>query len=82
MLNKMKISFIGGGNMAAALIGGVGVVTFCGIIGMSVTLGKTLAEATYLSAAFLPGDILKAVLAGLITVSLARMRPASVLSRA
>ena len=67
---------------AAALIGGVGVVTLCGIVGMSLTLGKTLGEAAYLSAAFLPGDILKAVLAGLITVSLARMRPASVLSRA
>jgi biotin transport system substrate-specific component len=32
--------------------------------------------------AFLPGDIVKAVLAGMVTQSLARMRPASLLSRA
>jgi biotin transport system substrate-specific component len=67
---------------AASIIGGIGVLYVFGIIGMSVVLDKTLAEATFLGMAFLPGDVLKAVLAGMITQSLARMRPASLLSRA
>lgn len=67
---------------AAALIGGVGVVTLCGVIGLSITLNKSLSEAAYLAAAFLPGDIIKAGLTGFITVSLAKMRPGSLLSRA
>jgi biotin transport system substrate-specific component len=32
--------------------------------------------------AFIPGDLIKAVLAGVITAALARARPDSVLSRA
>jgi biotin transport system substrate-specific component len=67
---------------AAAVIGGIGVLYVFGIIGMSVMLGKTLPEAAFLGMAFLPGDVVKAVLAGLVTQSLARMRPASLLSRA
>jgi biotin transport system substrate-specific component len=49
---------------------------------MSIMLDKSLGEAAFLGMAFLPGDVLKAVLAGMITQSLARMRPASLLSRA
>ena len=67
---------------AASVIGGIGVLYIFGIIGMSQMLGKTLTEASYLAIAFLPGDAVKAVLAGLVTQSLARMRPASLLSRA
>lgn len=67
---------------AASVIGGIGVLYVFGISGMAIMLGKTLPEAAFLGMAFLPGDILKAVLAGLVTQSLARMRPASLLSRA
>lgn len=67
---------------AAAVIGGIGVLYVFGIIGMSVMLSKTLPEAAFLGMAFLPGDVVKAVIAGLVTQSLARMRPASLLSRA
>lgn len=67
---------------AAAVIGGIGVLYGFGIFGMSVMLSKTLPEAAFLGMAFLPGDVLKAVIAGLVTQSLARMRPASLLSRA
>lgn len=67
---------------AASVIGGIGVLYVFGIAGMAITLDKTLSEAAFLGMAFLPGDVLKAVLAGLITQSLARMRPASLLSRA
>jgi biotin transport system substrate-specific component len=67
---------------AAAVIGGIGVLYLFGITGLSIMLGKTLPEAAFLGMAYLPGDILKAVLAGLVTRGLARMRPASLLSRA
>ncbi|MGB3147366.1 MAG: biotin transporter BioY [Paracoccaceae bacterium] len=66
----------------AALIGGIGVLYIFGIAGLSVVLGKTTAEAAALVVAFVPGDILKAAVAGMITSALARARPASVLSRA
>ncbi len=67
---------------AAALIGGIGVLYVFGIIGMAQVMDKTLVEASFLAVAYLPGDVLKAVIAGLVTHSLARMRPASLLSRA
>ncbi|OYW46724.1 MAG: BioY family transporter [Rhodobacterales bacterium 12-65-15] len=67
--------------VAGSVIGGIGALYVFGIIGMAVILDKTLTEAAFLAMAFLPGDIVKAVLAGLITQSLARMRPASLLSR-
>ena len=53
-----------------------------GVIGMSVMLGKTLPEAALLAAPFLIGDSIKAGLAGLLTQSIAKMRPAALLSRA
>ncbi|WP_353476306.1 biotin transporter BioY (plasmid) [Salipiger sp. H15] len=74
------------GNLAlvgsvASVIGGILVLYVFGVIGMSLTLGKSIPEATLLVTAFIPGDVIKAVLAGLITSALARTRPASVLSR-
>jgi biotin transport system substrate-specific component len=67
---------------AAAVIGGIGVLYLFGIPGMSVMLDKTLPEAAHLAIAFLPGDIVKAGIAGAVTASLARMRPGALLSRA
>lgn len=67
---------------SGAVIGGIGVLYLFGIPGMALVLGKTLPEAAFLGMAFLPGDLIKAVLAGLITRGLAQMRPGSVLSRA
>ncbi|MCZ0960251.1 biotin transporter BioY [Paracoccus benzoatiresistens] len=65
----------------ASIIGGIAVMYGFGIVGMSIVLDKTLVECTLLMAAFIPGDIIKAVLTGLITQALARSRPASILSR-
>ena len=65
----------------AATAGGVVTLYIPGILGMSLALEKSLVEAAILVLPFIPGDILKAVLAGLITASLVRMRPESVLSR-
>ena len=67
---------------AGAIIGGVGVLSLFGIVGLSVMLDKSLSQAAVIALAFLPGDILKAVLAGLITQSIAKARPDALLSRA
>lgn len=67
---------------AASVLGGIAVLYLFGIAGLSVMLGKTWAEATVISFAYLPGDVLKAVLAGFITQGIARMRPGALLSRA
>jgi biotin transport system substrate-specific component len=67
---------------AASVIGGIAVLYAFGIPGMALMLDKTLSEAALLGAAYLPGDVLKAVLAGLVTQGIARMRPGSLLSRA
>lgn len=67
---------------AGSVLGGIAVLYAFGIVGLSVMLDKTLTEAAHISVAFLPGDTIKVVLAGLITHTLAQLRPASVLSRA
>lgn len=74
---QIGISAFGG-----ALIGGIIVLYAFGIPGMALALGKTLPEATLFATPFLPGDLIKAALAGLITQAIARMRPSAVLSRA
>ncbi|MDE0303786.1 MAG: biotin transporter BioY [Albidovulum sp.] len=65
----------------ASIAGGVVLLYIPGIFGMAFAIEKSLAEAAVLALPFVPGDILKAVLAGLVTSSLLRMRPESVISR-
>ncbi|NNE50941.1 MAG: BioY family transporter [Sulfitobacter sp.] len=65
----------------ASLLGGVLVLYSFGIVGMMMILQKGPVEAALLVTAFIPGDIVKAVLAGLITAGLMRARPAAILSR-
>lgn len=67
--------------MAGAVIGGIGVLYLFGITGMSVMLDKSWSEAALIAVAFLPGDVLKAVVAGLVTQAVARARPAALMSR-
>ena len=67
---------------AGSVLGGIAVLYAFGIVGLSIMLGKTLTEAAHISVAFLPGDTIKVVLAGVITHTLAQLRPNSVLSRA
>jgi len=66
----------------ASIIGCILVMYAFGIVGMSIVLKKTLLESAALVTAFIPGDIIKAVIAGLLTSAIAKARPASLLSRA
>ena len=65
-----------------ALVGGVIVLYAFGIPGLALMLDKSLPEAALMITAFLPGDLIKVVLAALITQGIARMRPDALLSRA
>lgn len=65
----------------ASAIGGIVVLYAFGITGLSLVLGKTWGESALLVAAFLPGDAIKAALAGLITAALYNARRNAVLSR-
>ena len=73
---------IGIASFAGALIGGVLVLYLFGITGMALVLGKSWPAAALLVGTFIPGDLIKAVMAGFITQGLAKLRPLSVLSRA
>lgn len=67
--------------MLGAAIGGVVLLNLIGVVGMSVMLDKTLAQASLLATPFLIGDCIKAALAGAITQAIAKMRPEALLSR-
>lgn len=65
-----------------ACLAGIVVVTVCGILGMWARLDLTLPQAAAAALPFLPGDLVKAVIAGGITQGLARARPGLVALRA
>ena len=65
----------------AAIIGGIVVLYAFGIVGMSIVLNKTLLESAALTLAFIPGDVLKAILTGVVVQALAKARPGVLLSR-
>ncbi len=65
----------------AAALGGILVLYILGVSGFMLVLNKSLVEALVILIWYIPGDLIKAALAGFITAGLARARPASVLSR-
>ena len=67
---------------AGAILGGIGALYAVAVPYYMIAKPAGLAEAlTVVMAPFMPGDLLKAVLAGLITAALAKARPDAVLSR-
>lgn len=67
--------------MLGAFFGGIIAMYVPGIFGMAIVLDKSLLVATGFALPFIPGDILKVVLAGFLTAALARARPAAILWR-
>ena len=66
---------------AGAVTGGMVVLYAFGIPGMAFGLSKSLTEASVIALSFIPGDLVKAVVAALVTQAIAQMRPGSLLSR-
>lgn len=64
-----------------ALLGGVAVLYAFGALGMMLVTGLGLTEVLVTLAAFVPGDIIKAIICGLLTRSLYKARPSLVATR-
>ncbi|MFF5205375.1 biotin transporter BioY [Streptosporangium sp. NPDC000396] len=64
--------------LAACLAGGIGVVYLLGVPVQAAVTGLSLGKAALLSATFLPGDLIKAVLASLVVRGTQRAYPDAV----
>ncbi|GLK64198.1 BioY family transporter [Paracoccus kondratievae] len=58
-----------------AVFGGILVLYLLGASGLALVSGKSLIEAFRLVAVFIPGDLLKAAITGMLVQALARVRP-------
>lgn len=67
--------------LAGSILGGIVVLYAVGIPGMVAFGGLTWSAALAAMSVFLAGDMLKASIAAVVTHSLKRLRPASVMSR-
>lgn len=65
-----------------AFLGGIVVLYAFGTVGFALVLDKSLRESLNVMAVFIPGDLVKVVLTGIITQMVARVRPSALLSRA
>ena len=77
-LRSLPVAFAAG---IAAAVGGILVLYIFGVAGFMMVLDKSLIETLTVFWVYIPGDIIKVVLTGLITAGLFRARPASILSR-
>ncbi|SEU24971.1 biotin transport system substrate-specific component [Nonomuraea wenchangensis] len=64
--------------VVACLVGGIGVIYLFGIPVQALVTGASLPAAAALSAAFLPGDVIKAVLASVVARGVQRAYPDAV----
>ncbi|HYE00378.1 MAG TPA: biotin transporter BioY [Alphaproteobacteria bacterium] len=62
-------------SLAINLVGGIVVLYALGVPGIALVTGRTLTEALVGSALFLPGDLIKAVVAALVVVTVKRSHP-------
>ena len=65
----------------SAISGGIVILYIPGVFGMMVNGGYSLKEAMVLTSVFLPGDIIKVILATILTTSIYKARPDRILAR-
>jgi biotin transport system substrate-specific component len=91
VVERMRALPVGVAAGLGAVLGGIVVMYAFGIVGFYLVknagLGPddarmSLGKATLIMAPFIPGDMIKAVLAGILTRTIARYRPAALTSRA
>ncbi len=68
-----RMSFVAA--LSGAVVGGIVVVTICGIIGMAVMMDVSLVTATGFALPFIPGDLIKAGITAAITAAFWKARP-------
>ncbi|MDS9466670.1 biotin transporter BioY [Paracoccus sp. MBLB3053] len=61
-----------------SVLGGIVVLYAFGVVGMSIGLGKSIIECLGLVTAFVPGDLLKAGITGMLVAAVAKARPQTV----
>lgn len=81
IMEKWKSGSILAVAITASMTGGIAVMYVLGVAGIAIVLDKSPGESAALVLPFVPGDVLKAVIAGMLTSALARARPRSLLSR-
>jgi biotin transport system substrate-specific component len=64
--------------VVACAVGGIGVVYLVGLPVQAAVTGVSLGKTVLLSAAFLPGDVIKVVLASIVTKGTQRAYPDAV----
>jgi biotin transport system substrate-specific component len=81
LMERLPIEKIGIAAGIAAVIGGIFVLYICGIVGFSIVMGKSIWVSTLAMSPYIPGDFLKALVAGSLTQAIFAARPQSVLSK-
>ena len=65
----------------STIVGGIVILYIPGLIGMMINAGMSLNAAVVAVSIYLPGDILKVILATVVTSAIFKARPVSVLTR-
>ncbi len=74
-VERVKIRSAGLRAGLGAVLGGIVVLYLLGAIGLAIVTGKSLFAAFALLGAFVPGDLLKAAIAGMLVEALSKVRP-------
>lgn len=81
VMRVLKRTAVFPASLAAATIGGIGVLYAVGVPGMAAFEGLTMQKAALLSLVYLPGDLIKAFGVAVIAEAISRGRPDALMSR-
>jgi biotin transport system substrate-specific component len=81
VMRLLKRSAVFPASLAAAIIGGIGVLYSFGIPGIAILADLPLQKAALVSLVYVPGDLLKAFGVAVIAEAISRGRPDALLSR-
>jgi biotin transport system substrate-specific component len=65
----------------SSVVGGIIILYIPGLIGMMINAGMSLNAALVAVSVYLPGDVLKVILATIVTSAIFKARPNSILAR-
>ena len=74
-VERVRLNPVGLRAGLGAVIGGIGVLYLLGASGLALVTGKSLGEAFALVAVFVPGDLVKAAITGMLVGALSKVRP-------
>lgn len=74
-VERVRLPSVGLTAGLGAVLGGIVVLYLLGATGLALVTGKSLVQAFGLVAVFIPGDLLKAAITGMLVDALSRVRP-------